>query len=876
MESKSYFQKNIEELQKEFDVDIHAGLSVEEAEKRKNIYGENALKQTEKKSFLQMFFSQLKDFMIIILIIASFISLIVGEVADTVIILLVVILNAVLGVIQENKAEKSLEALKNLSSPAAKVVRGGRKMEVKSKNIVPGDIVIIEAGDIAPADGVLFQSANLMMEEAALTGESVPVEKNTAIPQGEDIPLGDRKNYIYTSSLAVYGRGQFIVTATGMNTEVGKIAEMLQKEEKIKTPLQEKLDELGKTLGIAVLVICALLFGIGYFQNRSLFEMFMTSISLAVAAIPEGLPAIVTIVLSIGVQRMIKRNAIIRKLPAVETLGTASVICSDKTGTLTQNKMTVTKIYTYDKLVDIDQADKDQPKEELALKIGLLCNDASLDEEDGEKKAVGDPTEVALVAAAHLHGLFKKEEESKSERVNEIPFDSDRKLMTTIHRYGKDFWVYTKGAPDVLLERCDKILLDDGIATLDEEMKSNIKKANEEMSSQALRVIALAYQEMSSLPERIVSEEIEDHLIFVGMAGMIDPPREEVKESVRISKEAGVRPVMITGDHKLTAMTIAKELGILDEGQEAIEGRVLEKMSDEDLFRNVERYSVYARVSPEHKVRIVKAWQQKGRIVAMTGDGVNDAPALKRANIGCAMGITGTDVSKEAADMVLTDDNFATIVSAIEEGRSIFDNIKKSIHFLLSCNIGEVVALAVCIVLNYPIPLLPIHILWVNLVTDSFPALALGVDPAEKDIMKRKPRDPKESIFGGGLGLVIALEGAAIGILTVIAFQIGRAESLELGRSMAFVVLSLSQLFHTFNVRAMDKSIFQVGFTSNKQLLGALFVSFLLMIGILVIPPLRDIFKLALIDSVHWGILLGISLMILVVVELAKGIKRLI
>ncbi len=876
MESKSYFQKNIEELQKEFDVDIHAGLSVEEAEKRKNIYGENALKQTEKKSFLQMFFSQLKDFMIIILIIASFISLIVGEVADTVIILLVVILNAVLGVIQENKAEKSLEALKNLSSPAAKVVRGGRKMEVKSKDIVPGDIVIIEAGDIAPADGVLFQSANLMMEEAALTGESVPVEKNTAIPQGEDIPLGDRKNYIYTSSLAVYGRGQFIVTATGMNTEVGKIAEMLQKEEKIKTPLQEKLDELGKTLGIAVLVICALLFGIGYFQNRSLFEMFMTSISLAVAAIPEGLPAIVTIVLSIGVQRMIKRNAIIRKLPAVETLGTASVICSDKTGTLTQNKMTVTKIYTYDKLVDIDQADKDQPKEELALKIGLLCNDASLDEEDGEKKAVGDPTEVALVAAAHLHGLFKKEEESKSERVNEIPFDSDRKLMTTIHRYGKDFWVYTKGAPDVLLERCDKILLDDGIATLDEEMKSNIKKANEEMSSQALRVIALAYQEMSSLPERIVSEEIEDHLIFVGMAGMIDPPREEVKESVRISKEAGVRPVMITGDHKLTAMTIAKELGILDEGQEAIEGRVLEKMSDEDLFRNVERYSVYARVSPEHKVRIVKAWQQKGRIVAMTGDGVNDAPALKRANIGCAMGITGTDVSKEAADMVLTDDNFATIVSAIEEGRSIFDNIKKSIHFLLSCNIGEVVALTVCIVLNYPIPLLPIHILWVNLVTDSFPALALGVDPAEKDIMKRKPRDPKESIFGGGLGLVIALEGAAIGILTVIAFQIGRLESLELGRSMAFVVLSLSQLFHTFNVRAMDKSIFQVGFTSNKQLLGALFVSFLLMIGILVIPPLRTVFKLATIDPVHWGILLGISLMILVVVELAKGIKRLI
>jgi len=488
---------------------------------------------------------------------------------------------------------------------------------------------------------------------------------------------------------------------------------------------------------------------------------------------------------------------------------------------------------------------------------------------------VGDPTEVALVAAGQLHGLLKREEESKSERVAEIPFDSDRKLMTTIHRYGNGFRVYTKGAPDVLLERCDKILMDDGIVALDEEMKSRLKKANEEMASQALRVIALAYREMSSLPEKMVASEMEDHFIFVGMAGMIDPPREEVKESVKISKEAGVRPIMITGDHKLTAMRIAKDLGILEEGQEAVEGSVLEKMSDDELFENVEKYSVYARVSPEHKVRIVKAWQRKGKVVAMTGDGVNDAPALKRSNIGCAMGITGTDVSKEAADMVLTDDNFATIVSAIEEGRAIFDNIKKSIHFLLSCNIGEVVALAVCILFNYPIPLLPIHILWVNLVTDSFPALALGVDPAEKDIMKRKPRDPKESIFGGGLGLAIALEGAAIGILTVIAFQIGRLESLELGRSMAFVVLSLSQLFHTFNVRAMDKSIFQVGFTSNKQLLGALFVSFLLMIGILVISPLRSVFKLAAIDPAHWGILIGISLMILVVVEIGKGIKSL-
>ncbi len=876
MNSKLYFQKSIEELKKEFNVDIHVGLTNAEAEIRKNKYGENSLKSVEKISLFKMFFNQFKDFMVIILIIASIISASLGEITDTVIILIVVVLNAILGVIQENKAEKSLEALKNLSSPIAKVIRDGNKMEIKSKDIVPGDIAVIEAGDIVAADGVLFENANLMIEEAALTGESVPVEKTTIIPQGENIPLGDRKNYVYTSSLVTYGRGKFIVTATGMRTEIGKIAEMLEKEEDMKTPLQEKLDNLGKILGVAALIICGIIFGIGYLQKRPVFEMFMTSVSLAVAAIPEGLPAIVTIVLSIGVQSMIKRNAIIRKLPAVETLGTASVICSDKTGTLTQNKMTVTKIYTYDELLDIDKVNTNNNREDLALKIGLLCNDASLHEEDGEKKTIGDPTEIALLVAGYQHGLFKKEEENKFERVNEIPFDSDRKLMTTINRYDKNYRVYTKGALDVLLERCDKILLDDGAVPLSDEIKSKVKKANEKMSSEALRVIALSYKDLSSLPDEITSDGLEKDLTFVGMVGMIDPPREEVKLAVKTSKEAGIRPVMITGDHKITAMAIAEELGILEADQGAIEGSTLEKMTDDELFKNIEKYSVYARVSPEHKVRIVKAWQKKEKIVAMTGDGVNDAPALKRADIGCAMGITGTDVSKEAADMILTDDNFATIVAAIEEGRTIFDNIKKSIHFLLSCNIGEVVALFISIVLKYPLPLLPIHILWVNLVTDSLPALALGLDPAEKGIMKRAPRGSNQSIFSEGLGAMIAVEGIIIGALTIIAFQIGRKESLELGRSMAFVVLSLTQLIHTFNVRSMDKSIFEIGFTTNKQLLGALLFSFILMASILFISPLRVIFKLAVIDPMHWGILIGLSLMILVLVEFAKGIKKFI
>jgi P-type Ca2+ transporter type 2C len=874
MSDKQWYKKSIDKLKDELKVDITKGLSDNEVKKRRDEFGENQLKSKAKVSLFKKFISQFKDFMVIILILAAIVSGLLGEISDSIIILIVVLLNAMLGVIQENKAEQSLEALKSMSTPIAKVIRNGRKMELKSLDIVPGDIVILEAGDFVPADGVLFESASLMIEESALTGESLPAEKNINIPEGDNIPIGDRRNYVYSSSLVTNGRGKVIVSSTGMNTEIGKIATMLQNEEEMKTPLQEKLDELGKILGIAALIICGIIFVLGYIQNRPVFEMFMTSVSLAVAAIPEGLPAIVTIVLSIGVQKMISKNAIIRKLPAVETLGTASVICSDKTGTLTQNKMTVTKLYTYDKLIDINDVSLNDDKELMALEIGVLCNDASIEECEGEKKTIGDPTEIALIVAGYQHGLFKNEHENRYRRVSEIPFDSDRKLMTTINKTENGYRAFTKGALDTLLDRCDRILIDEGIAHLSDEIKENIKSFNEQMSADALRVIALAYNDISIVPEKPESEKVENNLIFVGMSGMIDPPREEAKLAVQKSKAAGIRPVMITGDHKTTAMAIAKELGILSEGQIAIEGKDIENTSDEELYNSVEKYSVYARVSPEHKVRIVKAWQNKGRIVAMTGDGVNDAPALKRANIGCAMGITGTDVSKEAADIVLTDDNFSTIVSAIEEGRTIFDNIKKSIHFLLSSNTGEIVVLFVAILLKYPIPLLPIHILWINLITDSLPALALGVDPAEKDIMKRKPRDPKKSIFSDGLGVMIGFEGLIIGIITIIAFRIGYRINLDIGRTMAFTTLSLAQLIHTFNVRSIDTSAFKVGLGTNKKLIAANFTSLILMLSIVVVPVLRKLFKLTVLNLQQWSVVIALSISLLVVVEIIKLIKN--
>ena len=869
-----WYKKSKDEIVTELGTNLENGLSKDEVLESREKHGGNSLTEKKQKSIVAMFFSQFKDFMVIILLAAAVISGVLGEWSDTVIILIVVLLNAVIGVVQENKAEKSLEALKSLSSPSAKVLRDGKKLEIESEELVPGDIMLLDAGDFVSADGILVESASLQIEESALTGESLPVDKQTAIPEGEDLPLGDRLNNVFTSSLVTNGRGKVIVTATGMNTEIGNIAEMLQNQEEMRTPLQEKLDQLGKMLGIGALAICTIIFAIGYFQGRPALEMFLVAVSLAVAAIPEGLPAIVTIVLSLGVQRMIKKNAIIRKLPAVETLGTASVICSDKTGTLTQNKMTVTKLYTYNQLEDIDSVDVLEEDRRLALKIGLLANDSSIEEVDGEKKQLGDPTEIALVVSAENLGLLKKEHEQKMKRVEELPFDSDRKLMTTIHDDTDHFKIFTKGAVDVILNRCTKVRIGSEIKELTEGMKQEIKDVNEDMSKKALRVIALAYKEEKNIPTELTSEAVENNLIFVGMEGMIDPPREEAKVAVAKCKAAGIRPVMITGDHKITAMAIATQLGILDESGIAIEGSDVEKMTQEQLNENVEKYSVYARVSPEHKVRIVSAWQSRGKIVAMTGDGVNDAPALKKANIGCAMGITGTDVSKQAADMILTDDNFATIVEAVEEGRSIFDNIKKSINFLLSCNLGEIVALLTTIVLGMPLPLLPIHILWVNLVTDSLPALALGVDPEEPGLMERKPRDPKKSIFADGLWLSIIFQGIIIGVVTLIAFNLGSRTSVEEGRTMAFVTLTLSQLAHTFNVRSIDKSIFTVGLFTNKYLIGANLLSIFLVVVLILVPQLREIFKLTLIGTEYALEVIGLSLMPIVLVEIRKVFTR--
>ncbi len=874
MQNKDIYKKNIQELINEYNVNITNGLSYEEAKKKLEIYGSNELKAKEEETLLKKFLNQFKDFMVIILIIAASISGFVGEIKDTLIIIIVVFLNAILGLVQENKAEKSLEALKNMTTPLSKVVRSNNIIQIKSSEIVPGDIVVLESGDYVPADGRILEASSLKIEESALTGESLPVSKEKEIPEGDNVPLGDRKNMVFSTSMVTNGRAKVLVTNTGMDTEIGKIAEMLEAQEKIKTPLQHKLEELGKWLGVIALSVCIVIFLIGFFQGRPALDMFMLAVSLAVAAIPEGLPAIVTIVLSLGVQRMIKRHAIIRRLPAVETLGTASVICSDKTGTLTQNKMTVTKLYTYDDLSDIENINDEIFEKRLALEIGLLCNDATISQENGKKKAIGDPTEIALVVLAHQKGILKKELETAMKRIDEIPFDSDRKLMSTIHVHNSEYRVYTKGAPDILLERCNKILIDNEIVDLTQKEKHKISAANEQMANNALRVLALAYKDISYIPDEVITDTIENNLIFVGLSGMIDPPREEVKIAVEKCKRAGIKPVMITGDYMLTAMTIAKELGVLDENSMGIEGKELDNMSDQDLSKNIEKYSVYARVSPEHKVKIVEAWQSKGKIVAMTGDGVNDAPSLKRANIGCSMGITGTDVSKEASDMILTDDNFSTIVSAVEEGRNIYENIKKSIHYLLSCNIGEIVTLFTALLFNLPSPLIPIHILWVNLVTDSFPALSLGIDPPEPDIMNKKPRDPNESIFAGGLGISIAIKGLIIGAVTLIAFLTGRNFSLEVGRTMAFLTLSFSQFGNSLSVRSLDKSLFKIGIFSNKYLIGAILLSSSLMLSVVLIPLLRNIFDLALLNFYQWIYVIGFSLIPITTGEILKLIRN--
>lgn len=904
MEQKQnlWFHKSVKETEEYFKVDENNGLTNEQVNESRAKYGTNELQAKKKKSTLVKFLEQFKDFMIIVLIIAAIISGVIGYIegegiTDSIIILIVVILNAVIGVIQENKAEKSLEALQKLSAHVSKVIRNGKMEVIPAKELVPGDIVVLDTGDYVPADLRIIEAVNLKSQEASLTGESVPVDKNIETIENEEVDLGDRDNMLFSSSLITYGRGKGIVVETGMNTEVGKIAGIINSAEETQTPLQVKLNKLGKTLGIAALVICAIIFVIGLMYGKDPIEMFMTAVSLAVAVIPEGLAAVSTIVLAIGVQRMVKRHAIVKKLPAVETLGSTTVICSDKTGTLTQNRMTVEKIFYNGNTISVENAKKNVDKDlEKLVYISMLCNDTKI---STDEKLNGDPTETALVDMG-FNLEFEKEIYNKNPRIKEIPFDSDRKLMTTVNKINDKYVVLTKGGVDELLARCNKYLYNGEEKTDLENYRKIISENNESMAKDALRVLAMAYKEIDHEPTDDEMQNMEKDLVYVGMVGMIDPPRLEVKDAVDKCKKAGIKTVMITGDHKITAIAIAKSLGILENEEEALTGAELEKMSDEQLTKNIRKYSVYARVSPEHKVRIVKAWQANGEIVAMTGDGVNDAPALKTADIGCAMGIVGTDVSKEAADVILTDDNFATIVSSVEEGRRIYDNILKAIQFLLSSNVGEVITLFVAILItpllgnlfgidiNLIVPLLPIHILWINLVTDSLPALALAVDPAQKDIMDRKPNKNK-SVFTKGMVWRIAYQGILIGAITIIAFIIGLATpdenlpiiegltneeiKVEIGQTMAFCVLAFSQLVHVFNVRDNKTSIFKTGIFSNKQLIWAVLASAALMFIILLVPALRHIFSIPVLPVGNVLEIVILSLMPLIVVELFKLIK---
>ncbi|MFT8313678.1 MAG: calcium-translocating P-type ATPase, PMCA-type [Clostridium sp.] len=865
-----WFNKTTEEVIKELNVDPKEGLPAEEAKKRLEKYGENKLSSKAKKTMFQIFISQLKDPMIFILLIAALISVFMREISDAIIILVVIFINGIVGTIQEFKSEKAMEALKQLSTPKAVVKRDGDLKEIPSEEVVPGDVIILDAGRYTPADLRLIESANLKIEESALTGESVPSSKDATMSfNTSDVPLGDQKNMAFASTLATYGRGIGIVTATGMDTQIGKIAKMLDESENEMTPLQKKLAELSKILGIAAVAICALIFVISVIQKRDLFEMFLTAISLAVAAIPEGLPAIVSIVLAMGVQRMVKQHAIIRKLPAVETLGAVNIICSDKTGTLTQNKMTVTKFYTADSdsLKNIDDLNINNVSNKLLLNNLMLCNDATYT----ENSQTGDPTEVALLEIGVKFNIFKNELEASSTRVNEVPFDSDRKLMSTMNRHDKNYIVYTKGATDNLLKISNKININGTIKDFTEDLKAKIMNVSNAMSDDALRVLGAAYKELDN--DTISLDNIEKDLVFIGLVGMIDPPRLEVKDSISTCKHSGIKTIMITGDHKNTAFAIAKELGIAETENETISGTELDKLSQDELNSRIDSLRVFARVSPEHKVNIVKAFKTKGNIVSMTGDGVNDAPSLKIADIGVAMGITGTDVSKGASDMILTDDNFSTIVAAIKEGRNIFNNIKKSIIFLLSCNLGEIITLFVAILLNWDTPLRPIHILWVNLITDTLPALSLGVDPGDENVMDNPPRNTKESLFSGGSSIFLILNGILIGTLTLIAFRYGEkiygTEGVH-AQTMAFVVLSVSQLFHSFNMRHPEKSIFKTGIFSNKYLVGSVIIGILLQYIVITVPFLSNIFNLFNLTLFDWTFVIAISILTLIINEIAK------
>lgn len=842
------------------------GITEDEAKERVLKYGKNKIEDKNKENIFIKFIKQFKDVMIIILIASAIVSAIVtmlngsNDYLDSIIIVTIVVVNAIMGTIQEAKAEKSIEALKQMSSPVAKVKRAGNIISVPSEEIAIGDIIILEAGNYVPADCRIIKSFNLKIEESSLTGETIPILKDENVKLFGDCNTGDMLNMAFGTTIITNGSGEAIVVETGMNTKVGKIAKMIIDNESPETPIQKKLGQVGKTLGIGCLVICAIIFVIGILKKIPALEMFMTSVGLAVAAIPEGLPAIVTIVLSIGVTKLAKHNAIIRKIPAVETLGSSSVICTDKTGTLTKNEMSV-----------VQYEDCNSNSSNFVLELGTMCTSVQI---QNNGKILGDPTEVAIVEKANMLNKNRNELYEKYPKVNEIPFDSNRKLMTTIHKVGGKYRVITKGAPDVLLERCTKFYSDGNISSLNYLKRNNLKSKNESMADKALRVIAVAYIDLDILPKNMDDKFIENNLIFVGFIGMIDPPRDGVKQSIKQCKEAGIKIAMITGDHVATARAIANDLGILRKNDICITGKELDQITQKDLEKNIMKYSVFARVTPEHKVRIVKAFQSTGAVVAMTGDGVNDAPALKNADIGISMGLNGTDVAKNASDMVLADDNFSTIVKAIKYGRNIFDNIKKAVHFLIATNIAEIATIFFGLILGFKSPLTAIQLLWINLVTDSFPAIALGLDPAEHNIMKKKPRSSKKSLFADGLWIKIISEGIMMGALTLVAFNIGYNKfGLEVARTMAFVTLGLLELIHVYSVRT-EESIFKSNIFSNKYLIGAFILGFIMQVLVVVTPSFTKVFELTPLNSSQWTYIFIISISSVIIMEIQKLVNR--
>lgn len=893
MEKIRWDRRSVQDVLQEFRISLDAGLNTEQVSENQKKYGLNQLKEANKKTFLSKVADQFKDFLILILLAASVVSFSIGEKTDAMIIVAIVIINAMLGLYQEGKAEKAIEALQKLAAPNANVIRNGAPISVPAEQLVPGDVVVLETGDIVPADLRLVESYNLQIEEASLTGESVASEKRAEDICEEEVSLADRKNMAYASTILTYGRGKGVVVSTGHDTEIGKIAEVIQGYEEESTPLQKKLARLGKQLGIIVLAVCVVVFVIGILQNLPMLDMFMTSVSLAVAAIPEGLPAIVTVVLSLGMGKMASKHAIVKKLPAVETLGTTTVICSDKTGTLTQNEMTVVKVFVDEHILDVEgegyEADgricheKEEvdvetvPTLERLLEITLLANDAKLKRlENGKLGVMGDPTEGALITLANKWDMYSKDYEEAHPRKNELPFDSDRKMMTTFHENIEKNPVvsFTKGAPDVVLSRCSYWEKNNEIVELNEELREKISEVNQKFSKNALRVLALAYRSFEKMPEEITVDEIEKEMIFVGLVGMIDPARAEAKEAIKLCKYAGIIPVMITGDYKETAFAIGQQLGMVEDISQAMMGTELEQYNAEQMREIVKDKRVYARVSPEHKVKIVTALKENGNIVAMTGDGVNDALAIKKADIGIAMGITGTDVAKNTAEVILTDDNFASIVDAVQEGRIIYSNIKKFVSFLLSCNIGEILIVLVSILMKLPVPLLPIQLLWLNLVTDSFPALALGVEKGDEDIMNQPPRDPQEPILDKKTSIRIAVQSIAITIATISAYQYGlhhfTEQTLEGARTIAFVTLILAELLRSYSARSESHTVMSIGMFSNRALtLGTVFSLFMTLI-VVYIPFMRTLFHTVFLGAEEWSRIIPFALIPFIVGETYK------